>query len=82
MLSPGLSSLTTGIDIDAFQDNDFIDRARENLFKNEDLTRLIGDEDILSILKNPELRLKKTPETDPDRILEDILGGTTFDPSG
>jgi hypothetical protein len=41
---------------------------------NEDLKRIVGDEAVLKILGNPDLRLHKPGEGDPRKLLEAVLG--------
>ena len=48
-----------GIDLDSFYDNTWIDQARADLMANDDLTRIIGDKQILNILADPNMRLQK-----------------------
>ncbi|GAB5030689.1 Hypothetical protein NocV09_00303550 [Nannochloropsis oceanica] len=65
-----------GVDLDAFADNEWIERARAKFFANEDLLRLIDDNDVLDILRNPELKLHKASEmgsADPSRLLSSLM---------
>ncbi|GAB5035139.1 Hypothetical protein NocV09_02400150 [Nannochloropsis oceanica] len=66
-----------GIDLDTFADSEWIERARSKFFANEDLLRLIDDEDVLDVLRNPELKLHKASEmgsADPSRLLSSLMG--------
>ncbi|EWM28447.1 hypothetical protein Naga_100627g1 [Nannochloropsis gaditana] len=65
-----------GVDLDAFQDNEWIEKARARFFANEDLLRLVDDNDILDILRNPDLKLHKASEmgnADPSRLLNSLM---------
>ncbi|TFJ82356.1 hypothetical protein NSK_006329 [Nannochloropsis salina CCMP1776] len=66
-----------GIDLETFQNPQWVDRARENFFADENLLRAVGDESVLSNLRNPNLRPLKVSEyeeADPSRILSSLTG--------